>query len=736
MSLREIIFRAAEQIRIRVERKTYAQTLNMVNNAEFDFFSGHTFLDAYKSGRIKELLTQPGFARKISPLLDSRRRETFLKDYPQETAETIRRADAFLEHRFSFLGVSFQLPDDIPWQSDPVSLNPYSTGFYRDIDIFTNDSAGDVKHVWEVNRLQFLIEIAKAYYLSGDEKYRQKLEFFICDWNKKNPYKTGIAWASALEVGVRVLALIWTLNFYLAGKKQDNEILALLLKLIYLHGAFLNDNLSVYFSPYNHLIGETAGLFAVGYLFPGFKNAVQWQRKAWRILTEHIHKQFHPDGGSVEQATFYHHFTLGFFIQSVALRKVNGDALPQDMMQSLEKALEFAMILTRPDGTLPYMGDIDDARSIYFSDPTNWNFKSYQSIGAAWFDRPDMKYVAGKFGEDAFWLLTSGDEKRYDALPARPSEQKTFFLEQTGYAVFRNGFDAESHFSFMDCGPLADGVFYDETPSAAHGHADLLSIELAPYGESLLIDPGFSNYRGDFNWHAYFRSTAAHNTIEIDGRSQAEQGGILVWSHAPQFKVLQKTHTKNISAVCAEQYGYRRLTDKPVHRRCFLWVDRAFWLTMDWIYSAEASADQEHELAYYLHFNEYVEIQKQGEPTQLWAKGQQSALHIYSFSDDAGSAKITSVKGGNGPQQGWISPTYRAVRPAPLIKIEYKSKLPLTLLTLFLPEKTARSNNWRVVETPNEILLRQEKSEYGILFKEGSLTIYKENEQLFFVEKH
>jgi len=733
MSLREIVFRVSELIRIRQERRSYQQVLNKVQSSAFDFFGRRTFFSLYAAGEIKELMALPEFARRISPPLDSRRRELFLKEYPEETAQTIRRADAFLEHRFSFLGVSFQLPDDIPWQSDPVSLNPYPGGFYRDIDIFTNKNAGDVKHVWEVNRLQFLIEIAKAYYLTEEEKYRQKLEFFIQDWYEKNPYKTGIAWASALEVGVRVLALIWTLNFYLAATKQNERVLAILLKLIYLHGQFLSDNLSIYFSPYNHLIGETAGLFAVGYVFPGFKGAEKWRRKAWRILTEHIHKQFHADGGSVEQATFYHHFTLGFFIQAVALLKLNGEAVPRDMLRGIEKALEFAMIMTRPDGTLPYMGDIDDARSIYFSDPTNWNFKFFQNIGAVWFERPDMKYVAGKFWEEAFWLLSADEKKVYDALSARPPQEQSYFLQHSGYAVFRKGFDAQDHFGFMDCGPLAHGVFSDETPSAAHGHADLLSIELAPFGESLLIDPGFSNYRGDFNWHAYFRSTAAHNTIEIDGQSQAKQGGILVWSHAPRFNVLQTIRQAHISAVCAEHYGYRRLADKPVHRRCFLWIDGVFWLTMDWVFSAEGTMQQPHELACHLHFNEFVQVEKDGDTTGLVAQGRQAALRILPFCD-TGTLEIALKKGGDQPQEGWISPTYRAVRPAPLAAIHVKTRLPLTLLTLFLPEESRNKHSWQVEKSGNNMLIRHGDSAYHIFFDARQLKVLKGETQLFVAE--
>ncbi len=622
MSFAELRFRVMEQIRIRREKANAENELKQVLNPDFNFFgknATHLF-QKYQEGDLDGLFSSKDFIRTISSPLDDAKRNRFNSEFPAEYEESLKRADAFLKNEFAFLGVKFTLPDPIPWQSDPVSLNKYPEGFYRNINIFTNKNAGDIKHVWEVNRLQYLIELSKAYYLSEDEKYKTKFDDLILDWDEKNPYKRGVAWASALEVGVRATALVWALHFYMAGKNRDAKVVKTIIRLLYLCGAYLSENLSIYFSPYNHLIGETAGLFMVGYLFPGFKDAAKWEKQAWDILVDQVEKQFHSDGASVEQATFYHHFTLGFYLQAIALKNLNGESVPPKVCNRVEKALEFAMVMTKPDGTLPYMGDIDDARSIYFRQPTNWNFLSCQTMGAIWFNRPDMKFTSQKYQEEAFWMLDGDGQKKYEKLESEAPKDKTIFMDECGYSIFRSGYENASHYAHMDSGPIAHGVFYDETPSAAHGHADLLAIELAAFGDSYLVDPGFSNYRGDFDWHCYFRSTAAHNTIEINGESQAKQGGILVWSHAPKFKVLQKRDGHLIKGVCAEHYGYSRQEGKPIHRRHFAFVDQKFWIVFDEIYSAD-SVDKTHSIKPHFHFNSDIEVTLNKSKMRLPHKG-------------------------------------------------------------------------------------------------------------------
>ena len=71
---------------------------------------------------------------------------------------------------------------------------------------------------------------------------------------------------------------------------------------------------------------------------------------------------------------------------------------------------------------------------------------------------------------------------------------------------------ADERFLIFDCGPLGDG---------GHGHLDLLSVEIAAGGRSLVVDPGRYTYaEGEPNWRHWFKGTAAHNTVVVDGLDQ------------------------------------------------------------------------------------------------------------------------------------------------------------------------------------------------------------------------
>ncbi len=716
-SAAEIAFRIAETLRRRMESIRYEDELKKVTDERFNFFKDASQIKtAYFNDDLQGLLDSLSESPPVCETLDESKKRIFIEQYAKEYEQSRARVEQLLQHQFDFLGFSFELPDPIPWQCDPVSLRPYPTGFYNEIDIFTNENAGDVKHVWEINRLQFIIETAKIYFVSGEQRYGDKIEAWIDDWVRSNPYKTGIAWTSALEVGVRVIALVWILKFYLASERQQVKTIKQILKLLYLSGQYLEDNLSIYFSPYNHLIGETAGLFAVGYLFPFFKKAKQWQKKAWTILQKQLGRQFHEDGGSVEQATFYHHFTLGFYIQVIQWRRLNNDVIPSSMLERIQKALEFAMYLTRPDGSLPHIGDIDDARSILFGHPTHWDFRAFQAIGAVWFERSDMKYMARRLPEDAFWLLSKEEREQFKVLQSQTPELNTIRFASSGYTVMRSGYKPDSHFAIMDHGPLADGVFHDETPSAAHGHADLLSFELAPFGRSMLIDPGFSNYRGDFNWHAYFRSTAAHNTLEVDGYSQAEQGKILQWRYAPRYRLLQVHKGHRIQGVCAEHYGYIRLPGEIVHRRLFVYVDQRFWLSLDWLFANEADHQNKHKVAAYLHFDEDVNAKNGNRNGYLTAEKEDVQLNILALDDQNKPLTFSIKKGGANPEDGWISPTYLARKAAPLALTVKDTLLPVRWSMIFLPQKAADQEASDMETAMKQITIRSGSQRYRITY--------------------
>ena len=722
MTPKELLVRTNDYRRIQQERKQYSKLLEKITRPDYNFFSksfSGSFAD-FREGN-QSLIQNLAFKRQLPIATSSEKAELFQRKFPQHYKKSLARADQICEHSFHFLGLDVQFNAEIPWQQDPKTGYQYPAGFYHDIEIFQNTEGIDIKHVWELNRLQFLIELAKAAYISNDAKYKEKLEYFIADWYEKNSYNSGVAWTSALEVGVRAFSFFWVFNFYTAIENPAPETVTTLLKLLYLSGKHINENLSIYFSPYNHLIGEAAALFMIGYMFPGLCGADNWAKKGWKIMCEQAEKQFHPDGGTVEQATFYHHFTLGFYLQCMILRQLNGQGIPQNYTETTRNALHFARSLTRPDGTMPWIGDNDAARSIYFSYPAHWDFRGFQAIGAVLFNDKAMKHRAGTYSEEAHWLLPPEMHTSFDELEADTAEQGLQHLADSGYTIMRNIKNQNEHHALFDCGPLAAGVFSDGTPSAAHGHADFLSVEIAAYGENLLIDPGFSNYRGDKIWHRYFRSTAAHNTIEIDGKSQAKQIRILNWAYAPKYRVLQHFENEHVLGVSGEHAGYNRIEGSPVHQRTFLFVDNAFWLGLDTIYPSNPETNTvSHRINSYCHFSEGTKLSAGNEYASIKAVGAIANMDVFFFELAQGAGRVNIMRGGNEPREGWIAPTYRVRKPAEIGVYETLSMLPLQIITIYVPHLRARARVPHVTTEKDRIRLATGGKTYEIHMLEAA----------------
>ncbi|MCB0359759.1 MAG: heparinase II/III-family protein, partial [Bdellovibrionales bacterium] len=130
-------------------------------------------------------------------------------------------------------------------------------------------------------------------------------------------------------------------------------------------------------------------------------------------------------------------------------------------------------------------------------------------------------------------------------------------FSDTGYGVVTNG----PYKLVVDAAPLGP------SHNPGHGHADFLTFLLYIDGAPVVVDAGNADYvQGQLR--AYFRSTRAHSTIEIDDTNSAE-----VWS---AFRVGRRTTPtvldvrdlgEQIGTVVASHAGYRHLSGKPVVAR-------------------------------------------------------------------------------------------------------------------------------------------------------------------------
>ena len=85
----------------------------------------------------------------------------------------------------------------------------------------------------------------------------------------------------------------------------------------------------------------------------------------------------------------------------------------------------------------------------------------------------------------------------------------------------------------------------------------------------ILADPATYCYHGEDRWRTYFRSTLAHNTIELAGRDQSASGGHFLWTRHARTQVIEDETalSGDILSWCAEHDGYTDLDPPARHRR-------------------------------------------------------------------------------------------------------------------------------------------------------------------------
>lgn len=600
-------------------------------------------------------------------------RSEFSRLFPGKLASLQSQADQLLAHRFRFLGLEVELPDPIPWNRNPQTGAEYPRQHHALLDTFNTEKYGDVKYAWELNRQQFFIEIAKAYFLTGEEKYAAKIWEWLESWIRDNPHKIGINHTSVLEHAVRIFSWLWAYFFTRESAVWTPERLEVLARNLLLQGEMIEENLSYYYSPYNHLIGELAALAFLGTVYGNSPKTQTWRDRYWQELEAQAEKQFHPDGFTVEQAGYYHHFTLGFYLMAALLREHNGLPVSARLWEILERAIELPMHLTRPDGQLPMLGDIDSARSLYFYDPApKWDLRPFLALGAAIFRRGDLKFVAGSAGEEILWLAGSAGVQAFERLKAEKPAQFSREFPGSGYAVLRDGWESGSNYCCFDCGEIAHGVFRDETPSAAHGHADILSFELCIEGRPLVIDPGFYTYFGPLEWHRYFRSTRGHNAIEVNGAGQAQHQGRLGWSNVslPKTEIFKTSPEWEFAGGAIDRFA--GLGEKVFHRRYILFRKGKYFLVMD---EVAGEGGKPFRVESSLHFSPGNLMFRSD---RLVRNGQEAALLAL---PDA--AKVSIAAGGTAPDQGWMAQGYGERAPAPVVRITLQKPLPVRLGMLF-----------------------------------------------------
>jgi hypothetical protein len=590
------------------------------------------------------------------------------RGWPDAERAVVESADNIARGRFDLFGWhGVQCGADGPdWHLDPRSGKRAPLRHWSEIDFLDARLVGDCKITWEPNRHQYFSTLGRAYWYTGDETYARTFVTHLASWMDANPPKLGINWASSLELAFRAISWIWALHFFRESPELRPSVFLRALKFLYIYARHLETYPSTYFSPNTHLTGEALGLFYLGVLLPEFKDSPRWRETGWRILRDELGRQVRPDGVYFEQATQYHRYTTDFYIHASILGQANGLPVRLVIDPTLRGLLDHLMYMTRPDGTTPFLGDDDGGQLVVLDSRAPNDFRGALATGAVLFGRSDYAYVAGEPSQEMLWLLGPESLPRFRELDKRMPAVGSRAFREGGYFVMRDGWDRRASFAVLDCGP--HGAL-----SCGHSHADALAIELVAHGCSFLVDAGTYTYTGSVEERNYFRGTAAHNTLTVDGESSSVPTTAFRWGHVARSRLAAWVSHPRFDYFEGEHDGYARLAEPAIHSRSVLFLKREYWVIRD-----RVESNGFHRVSAHFHGAPGVTAGVDGDRDVVLSAGDDypdATLRIAGFARGLTLTRADEC----------VSPSYGVRAPATVCVLTTEGEGPQEIVTFLLP---------------------------------------------------
>jgi hypothetical protein len=541
------------------------------------------------------------------------------------------------------------------WFLDPsTGRRAPDRAYCFDIDHRDPAVVGNVKYVWEPSRHQHLTVLAAAYRLGGDERYAEAAAAQLRSWWAANPFLSGIHWTSGIELGVRLLSWVWIRRLLdgWAGARALFEGNRVFLQQLHHHQEWLAALPSQGSSANNHILAEQAGQFAAACAFPWFPESEAWRRAAAGRLRRELARQTFADGLNRELATEYHGFVLELGLAAALEGEAAGNPLDDQVWEVLAAMADALAAVVDVRLRPPRQGDADDGHGLLLDGPGYDRWASLLATGAALFEAAPW-WPAAPAGDVRTALWTRLATRR---LPAgdRPARRPSLFAG-AGMALLRDRAGRPDElWCRVDHGP------HGFLSIAAHAHADALAVEVRAGGVELLADPGTYCYGAEPVWRSYFRSTLAHNTLEVGGVDQSVAAGPHLWTRQARA-VLERVDGLDEGPVAewrAAHHGYRRLRPPAVHRRTVRLDREARELVIE--DRLEIAGGHDCRLAFHLG-PEVACTLEGGQAVLEWPVDQGPGRATLDLPD---GLRWQRLRGQTDPPAGWYSPAFDVRVPA------------------------------------------------------------------------
>ena len=400
-------------------------------------------------------------------------------------------------------------------------------------------AVGDIKTVWEFSRFDWVLACAQ-HAATGDESALQRLNNWLTDWLQANPPYQGPNWKCGQEASIRVMHLAMAAQ--LLG--QADKSAAGLLDLVEVHlqriaptvlYAMAQDN--------NHGTSEAAALFIGGSWLeandrPAGRKFTISGRK-W--LENRARRLIEKDGSFSQYSLNYHRVMLDSFSMVDLWRQKLALPVFSNMFYTRAAAAsEWLRCMTQSaNGDGPNVGANDGARLLPLTDTDYRDYRPSIQLASVLFHSAQAYTEEGEWNQPVYWLgLTLPEAK----LPAPISSQ----FDDGGYVVMRQQ------------PAMAMAMLRYPRFRFRPSQADALHLDLWLAGENWLHDAGTYSYNTDPQWVEYFPGTAAHNTIQFDGRDQMPRLSRFLFGDWLKTSVLEPLKSSGAEQSCTAGYRDRQ----------------------------------------------------------------------------------------------------------------------------------------------------------------------------------
>jgi hypothetical protein len=481
---------------------------------------------------------------------------------PEEAkAAVLAAADRLLRGEWEVLGAvrtDMAAPD---WFHDPVTgrRSPQDRYAFR-INHRSEEQVGNVKQVWEIARLHHLTLLATAWFLSHNHVYADRVAEQLRSWWRENPFLSGIHWTSGIEIGIRLIGLTWIRRLLddwpAVADLFERDGLAV--QQIRWHQEYLAAFRSRGSSANNHVIAEAAGQLVASCAFPWFAESKRWRRTSARLLERELTRNTFPSGLGRELASDYQGLVAELSLLAAVEAQAAGCPLGAAFWQRLCAMIDSGAALLDERLRPPRQGDGDEGRALLLDAPARGHWPALLAAGEAVFGRLDWWPRTESGAESTIIGAMVPVARGFSGRPA----QRPWRFPDAGTTLLRTtGEQAPEIWCRLDGGP------HGYLSIAAHAHADALSLEVRYGGVDVLADPGTYCYHGEPAWRSYFRSTIAHNTVELAGRSQSGDGGPFLWLRHANAREIAVQDTGDTAEWTAQHDGYSTLKPPAWHHR-------------------------------------------------------------------------------------------------------------------------------------------------------------------------